>query len=57
MFGMILSVFIAFFLTYVTFFIFFNDERLNDYARIGISLCFLGFTIFYIIKWMSTFWR
>ena len=56
MFGMILSIFIAFFLTYVTFFIFF-DKRINDYTRIGISLCLLGFTIFYIIKWMPYFWR
>ena len=56
MFGMILSIFIAFFLVYVTFFIFF-DKRINGYIRIGISFCLLGFTIFYIINWMPYFWR
>ena len=56
MFGMILSVFIAFFLVYVIFYFFF-DKRINGYTRIGISLCLLGFTIFYIIKWMPIFWR
>jgi len=55
MFGMILSIFIAFFLIYVTFSIFF-DKRISDYPRLGIFLCSLGFTIFYIIKWMPTFW-
>ena len=56
MYGMILSIFIAFFLVYITFFIFF-DKRINEYVRIGISLCLLGFTIFYIVKWIPTFWR
>lgn len=56
MFGMTLSIFIAFFLVYVFFYIFFNPH-INGYTRIGISLCLLGFTIFYIIKWMPTFWR
>lgn len=56
MYGMILSIFIAFFLIYVTFYVFF-DKRINGYARIGISLCLLGLTILYIIYWMPIFWR
>ena len=56
MFGMILSIFIAFFLVYLTFYIFF-DTQIEDYTRFGISLFLLGFTIFYIIKLMPYFWR
>ena len=56
MYGMILSIFITFFLVYLTFYIFF-DTHINGYTRFGITFCLLGFTIFYIVKWMPYFWR
>ena len=56
MFGMILSIFIAFFIAYVAFFIFFELTKINGYIRLflsGIVILGLGYYIMFI---MNKFW-